>query len=107
MLTLYRRLLALRRAEPALTHGSYHPVAARQDQSDVLAYRRRDGGREFLVVLNLASQAKEIQAAGEADPLRHGHLVLSTHLDREGELVGGSLNLRADEGVIVSLPPSA
>jgi alpha-glucosidase len=106
MLSLYRRLLALRRQEPALAHGSYHAVAARQDQDDVLAYRRRDGATEFLVVLNLGSQAKEIPASGEADQLRQGTVVLSTYLDREGEAVGDALSLRADEGVIVALPPT-
>jgi hypothetical protein len=32
-----------------------------------------------------------------------GRIVVSTHLDREGELMEGELNLRANEGVIISL----
>ena len=106
MLSLYRRLLALRRAEPALKYGSFHPVAAHRDHSDVLAYRRRDGGSEFLVVLNLASEAKQIQSQGGADPLRLGKVVLSTHLDREDETIGDALNLCPDEGLIVALASS-
>ena len=30
-----------------------------------------------------------------------GHVVLSTHLDRDGETVSGQLRLRPNEGVIV------
>ena len=50
MLNLHRRLLALRRSEPALALGSYDPVEA---TGDVLAYARETDGRRLLIVLNL------------------------------------------------------
>jgi hypothetical protein len=33
------------------------------------------------------------------------HMLLSTHLDRVDEVIGGALSLRANEGVIVACAP--
>jgi alpha-glucosidase len=38
-----------------------------------------------------------------ADLPRPGHILLSTHLDRDGEPVAERLHLRPDEGVIIRL----
>ena len=95
MLTLYQRLIALRRATPALEIGSYARVLA---DGDLLAYIRAAGGRRFLIALNLGSQEQTL----DLRTLR-GRVVLSTHLDREGEPADGTLALRADEGAIVEL----
>jgi alpha-glucosidase len=91
MLNLHRRLLELRRSEPALALGSYEPVAM---TDDLLAYARERDGRGFLVLLNLGSGSRTF---GETD----GRLVLSTHLDRDGESASGEIELRANEGVIL------
>jgi alpha-glucosidase len=95
LLTLYRRLLALRRAEPALAVGPFAPLRA---TGDLLAWVRKDGDRRFLVVLNLGSAP-----ASYAPPVLDldGEVVLSTHLDRDGERVRRGLELRADEGIVV------
>jgi alpha-glucosidase len=90
MLALHRRLLALRRAEPALALGSYAPVEA---ADYLLAYAREKDSRRFLIALNLGSQPQTLGAAGR--------VVLSTFLDREDEPFGETLDLRGDEGVIV------
>ena len=97
LLTLYRRLLALRRAEPALAVG---PFAALRAPGDLLAWVRKDADRRYLVVLNLGSEP-----ATYAPPVLDisGEIVLSTHLDREGELVRRGLELRGDEGLLVRL----
>ena len=93
-LTLHRRLLALRRAEPALAVGSYEPVMA---AGDLLAYAREHHGRRFLVALNLGHEPLSSEA-----PAFEGRVALSTRLDREGEeVVGGVLRLRGDEGVVI------
>ena len=94
-LTLHRRLLALRRAEPALSVGSYAPV---ETTGDLLAYVREHEGRRFLVTLNLGHEP--LTFAGGEDG---GRVALSTRLDRDGEEVRGELELRGDEGVIVEL----
>ncbi|MEN9939192.1 MAG: hypothetical protein RLZZ387_5771 [Chloroflexota bacterium] len=96
LLTLHRRLLALRRTEPALTHGSYVPLDA---GGDVLAYVREAGGRRLLVALNLGAQPQRVPWAGG----QRGQVLLSTHLDREGEAVSEALELRPDEGAVVAL----
>jgi alpha-glucosidase len=92
-LTLHRRLLALRRAEPALAVGSYGPVRA---EGDLLAYTREHGGRRFLVALNLGHEPLVFE-----DRAVEGRVALSTYLDLAGERVTGALELRGDEGVIV------
>ena len=95
MLALHRRLIALRRAEPALAVGSYAPVEA---EGDVLAYTRAEDGRRFLIVLNLGHLSQTFVSDGI-----RGRLKLSTHLDRDDERVAGPLELRGDEGVAVEL----
>ena len=94
ILTLHRRLLALRRSEPALALGSYSPVEA---EGDLLAYVREKDDRRFLIALNLGPEPTTFES-----PEIEGRLVLSTHLDREDEVVEGAIELRGDEGVIVA-----
>ena len=93
MLELHRRLLALRRSEPALANGSHQPV---ETKGDLLAYVRESDGRRFLIVLNLGHNPAAFEG-----PQARGRLVLSTYLDRDGERVSGGVRLRADEGVIL------
>jgi alpha-glucosidase len=97
MLALTRRLLALRRAEPALAVGSYAPVPA---SSTVLAYVREAQGRRVLVALNL-SHAPAILAPEQLQV--HGEIVCATYLGREGERVTGRILLEGSEGVVVRL----
>ena len=91
ILNLYRRLIDLRRSEPALAYGGFEPVT---HADDVLAYRRQHHDRQFLVALNLGSQAREVRGA-------NGRVIVSTHLDRENEDVAGVLHLRPEEGLIL------
>jgi alpha-glucosidase len=93
-LTLHRRLIATRRSHPALAVGTYRPVPA---AGDLLAYERRDGRDHLFVVLNLGSQPQEI---GLPDGWRRAGVVMSTHLDRDGETVS-EVALRPDEGLIL------
>jgi alpha-glucosidase len=101
MLTLYRRLIALRRKEPALITGSYMSVAA---EDGALAYIRQLGDRRLLVALNLGARPYRLALPSSFDS---GHVLLSTHLDHAGKPVGGEVDLRADEGVIVELAAPA
>jgi alpha-glucosidase len=101
MLSLYRALLTLRRGERALEVGRFELVAA---EGEVLAYLRRGGGGSdaFLVALNLGREPAALHRPGTA-----GGIELSTLLDRSGERVGETLELRGDEGVIVRLEPAS
>ena len=52
LLNLYRRLIALRTAEPALSVGSFTPISAKDDP--VLAFTREHEGSKLLVLINYA-----------------------------------------------------
>jgi alpha-glucosidase len=93
--TLYMRLLHLRRATPALYGGSYRPLDAGYD--DVYVYLREDGAQRYLVALNFAAEPRTLVIPGETS----GHVVLSTHLDREEPVSLEALSLRANEGVLI------
>ena len=69
MLHLYRALLALRRAHPALAIGDF---ALLETQGDVLAYERRHGDARIIVALNLGASEQRVT-------LPAGTLLLSTH----------------------------
>jgi alpha-glucosidase len=95
--TLHRRLIALRRAHPALALGDYRPMAA---AGDLLLFQRVLDRERFVVALNLGAEPIEVDfTKGEA----RGRLVLSTHGDRDGEVVADALALRDNEGVVIEL----
>jgi alpha-glucosidase len=95
MLSLYRRLLALRRSERALAVGSYRPVPA---GGSALAYRRRHGDRELLIALNLAGRPAELELP---DDFRRGRVLLSASGRRDGDWVDGPLALEGDEALVL------
>jgi alpha-glucosidase len=96
LLTLYRRLLELRAAEPVLQDGVQEPLAA---GPAVVAYRRRSASRRLLVLLNFV-HAPASYVLGDDGP---GRVLLSSFLDREGERVNDQVALRADEGLLISV----
>jgi alpha-glucosidase len=99
ILTLYRRLIALRRECPALTSGSYVPVTA---DDDVLVYMRCDQQGGLLIALNLGAEERAVSLpAGIA----RAQICLSTYLDVQA--VVGDIWLRPHEGVIALPIPSA
>ncbi len=87
MLTLYRRLLTLRRATPALATGAIEDVRA---DGDVLTYLRTDGTDRYRIALNLGHEPAAIA-------LEPGSVVLSTHADPTPQ------TLRPDEGLILKV----
>ena len=95
ILNLYRALIKLRKETPALVSGAYVPIAAK---GDLLLYKRRDGQGSILIALNLGSDAVSVRS----DTIGlSGEILLSTGMDREGEAVGETLDLRGNEGVIL------
>jgi alpha-glucosidase len=93
ILSLYRRLLALRRTEPALHVGDYRSLDA---GPHVLGFVRSHGNRQLTVLLNLSSHPVEVDAANEL-----GRVLVSTHADRTGTAFARDVMLRPDEGVVV------
>jgi alpha-glucosidase len=97
ILTLYRRLIALRRAHPALHAGDCVAVGA---ADDVLTYQRQLAGAAFLVLLNFATEPRRAPC-----PTASARVLLSSHLDREGDSVSSPIDLRASEGLLLELAP--
>ena len=95
--SLYRALIRLRRNTAALTQGAYRPVHA---AGALLLYWRERSAERLLVALNFGDEP----ARAEIDGL-HGHVVVSTHCDRVGVLVGGAVDLRPNEGIVVEAGP--
>ncbi len=77
ILAFYKRLLALRRNEPALRDGRYLPL--NQEDTNVLSFLRKEPGRgeAILVVLNMSAEPRTIKfdlsahgvKGGSANPL--------------------------------------
>lgn len=91
LLSLHRRLLHLRRQEPALHEGSLELLQSMPPQ--VLAYTRSAEGRRFAVYLNLSDQLQCLeQAIGQA-------IVIGT--DERNHLHAGKLYLHPHSAAIL------
>jgi alpha-glucosidase len=95
ILSLYKALIRLRKKWPQLVSGAYVPVAA---QGDLLLYRRQGEGGALVIALNLG--AEPLSIASDAAGL-DGEILLTTFLDRYGEKIQHTLDLRGNEGVII------
>ncbi len=94
ILTLHRRLLAVRRAHPALAIGDFRLL---DSEGDVLAYERRHCAGRLIVALNLGGLSQRLELPDWANDCR---VLLSTLAD--AALPGdGAVLLRADEGLIL------
>lgn len=98
LLSLYRRLIRLRKASPALALGSYRELP--DGPEDCLIYLREAGDQRLLVALNFSSRPQAF-----AIPLKErGTVVLSTdpssdlhHFDPQ------RIRLEPDEGILVQI----
>jgi alpha-glucosidase len=97
MLSLTQALLGLRRSTPALSRGSYQPLGPASP--DRFVFLREHDGVRCLVALNFSDSGQTVAAP----QLGSGSIVLSTHLDRRGEVRVALLELRPNEGCIVRL----
>ena len=95
ILKLYKALIALRKRLPQLASGDYVPIAT---QGELLLYRRQSEGRAVVIALNLGDEPVSLEAKAIGIG---GNILLSTLLDREGEKVEGTVDLRGNEGVII------
>ena len=98
ILTLYRRLLALRRDYPALSVGDYRGLHLPPDPAgEVLAIERIAEGETLRILLNFGSAERNLA-------LEDGSawtVLLSTHAGRSGETAQRNICLNPDEGVIL------
>jgi len=98
MLSLYRRLIDLRRNEPALQVGTYTPVYS--DMNLVAFKREAEGHDSFLIVLNLSHRPGYFRP--QHFPFS-GTVEMATYPESEGVSVSDALNLSGDEGLIIRL----
>jgi alpha-glucosidase len=91
MLTLYRKLLALRRARPALAAGA---IRIEPSDEEVLQYERRDGDACLLVALNFGTWPREVRV--EPDDVAGVLLSTNKRTDFDGRL-------EPNEGIILDL----
>jgi alpha-glucosidase len=94
---LYRRLLEIRRQSPSLHGGCYRPIDV--DTANCFVYTREANGEQHIIALNFSAEPRivSIHAMGTAK------IVLSTHMDRDGNIDLHSLFLRPYEGAIIKL----
>lgn len=105
LLSLYRRLIRLRKAMPTLRHGMYRPLES--TDPNCLVFVRKDdspaGSREeTLIAVNFSSHRSSGSVSGMA---REGTLVLSTYEPTEDRQPwkSGRLDLQPDQAIIVAL----
>jgi alpha-glucosidase len=99
MLSLFRRLIEIRRELPALTIGSHRSLDV---AADVLAYVREHAGQRVLVLLNFGQQSHHLDLSsvgGQAEVL------CSTQMDRHEQNDLAQLLLRPDEGLVLLVQP--
>ncbi len=98
LLTLYRRLIAVRAASPALARGTHRSIFG--VAPDVLAWLREAGGDRILVLINTAGAERscDLRRAAAAG----GDLLVATS-ERAGRLALDGLTLDPLEGIAISL----
>ena len=94
-LSLYRRLLSLRRRSQALRTGAYQPVDP--VPPDCFVFERTEATERVFVAINFSPDPRAVQHAGLA-----GRVVVSTHRQSEGTAVTGALHLQPYEAVVVA-----
>ncbi|HEX5015577.1 MAG TPA: alpha-glucosidase [Candidatus Limnocylindrales bacterium] len=97
VLSAYRRLLAARRATPALRRGSFETLDV--GSPDVFAWRRVAGDSVAVVLVNFALDERRVRLPAGAPP----RPIAGSHLDPAAPDVDGGLRLRPLEAVILGV----
>jgi alpha-glucosidase len=97
LLSLTRRLIELRRSQPALSIGSYCAIDG--VPNDCFVYQRRSGDQCYLIALNFSDQERVVKLP----EIGYSHVLLSTYLDREQSVDLAFLRLRREEGVVLKV----
>ncbi len=91
MLSLYRKLLWVRKQHKSLAVGAYQSLDAPEN---VYLFERIHGDEKHLIALNFGSEAVTVSLPAD------GEIVLSSGLDRSGS-VSGEITLVGNEGVLI------
>jgi alpha-glucosidase len=99
MLSFFRALTRLRRAEPALNRGDYASLESGCD--DVFSYlRTAEGSGRFLVALNFGAAEQTLDLSAAAP---RAEVVLSTGMMRSGLVELKGLKLGPNEGLVLRM----
>jgi alpha-glucosidase len=96
ILTLTRRLIALRREHPVLRIGDFERFGPTPDGT--FAFRRLSSDGQLTIVLNLTGEERSVPDAGP------GRVLIGTHRNRDGSAVRTEVALRPNEAVVVEGP---
>jgi alpha-glucosidase len=94
MLSLYRRLIQLRKSTPALVEGSYRALESAPE--DCLAFHRETAAQHLVVALNLSAEPRAID-------LPAGRILLSTVDAGPARSTKSHVELDPNEGVIIEV----
>jgi glycosidase len=94
MLSLYRRLIQIRKSTPALTEGSYRALDSAPE--DCLVFHRDTPAQHLVVALNFSAEPREID-------LPAGKILLSTLAARPAQPTKSPLTLGPNEAVIMEI----
>jgi len=95
ILTLYRRLLALRRESPALSIGDFAVLSV---DDETLVYARRHDGERLLVALNFGERQRRVELPDWA----RGNRVLLSTVEDAAPVEAGALLLGSNEAVVLA-----
>ena len=100
-LSYFKKLMALRKSSPALTVGSYRSLelGSAEAQASCFVYERQAEGQRMVVALNFSPKEQKLGLSLPGS----GKVVLSTRLDREGDVQLADFTLRPNEGCVVVL----
>jgi glycosidase len=96
MLSLTRRLLAVRRRRASLHRGSYRPIDGTPE--GVFAFVRAHDDDRVIVAVNFQDRPAAVEL-----PPGTGQVVVSTHPDAAAPAPGAALTLRPNEGIVLEL----
>ncbi|KQO71022.1 alpha-amylase family glycosyl hydrolase [Methylobacterium sp. Leaf89] len=102
LLTLYRRLLRLRRDHTALSTGGFRSLPS--STAFVFAYERHDGDATLRILLNFSASRQTIIDTAEDGST--WAILLSTRPDRPISRSDDAMVLEADEGLILLRDPA-
>jgi len=101
VLSLYRRLLAVRKSHPALQLGEYQPIDLAP--RDCFVFVRKAESQTIMVALNFSADPRALRLP---DGFARGRLLLSTFEDRTETDIDETLILHGNEGLLVAICPA-
>lgn len=99
LLSLYKRLLALRRAEPALQTGAYRELYA---DEPIFAFERIGENARLAALLNFSGNEAQAEVPKDCEG---GEIILSTERNRRGP-ASRTLTLAPNEALLIRAKPS-